>query len=120
MFKSNWVKSTLILIPGLLVILCKFILQYFNMQINFYPGFFIVSAIITLIGMYLVGEFFFQGYKDIEKIILIMVLYLIISAVISFYLSYHNFLNLGTFFFDYGLYNILVIVLPILMMMMRS
>lgn len=114
MFKSNWVKSTLILIPGLLAILCKFILQCFNIHTNFYPGFFIVSAIITFIVMCLLGEHYFKGYKNNYKIFWVMVLYLIISAVISFYLSYYNFLNLGSFFFDYGLHNILVVLLPIL------
>lgn len=124
--KSPWIKSTLILIPGLLFITTNYFITNYNklpklfglsQRINI-PCF-VVFVILTLILLYIISKRCDDNKTDGSSVFFIMILYLFISAIscISYLvydtlthnsIFYHGLYN--NFIFYYSLHNAAVIV----------
>lgn len=123
--KSPWIKSTLILIPGLLFITINYFIENYNkppklfgLSQRFNIPCFVIFVILTLILFYIISKRCDDNKTEGTSVFFIMILYLLISVISCIsYVFYDNLKHDSIFYhglhndfiFYYGLHNAAVV-----------
>lgn len=112
--KSIWIKSTIILIPGICLILINYLLEYYGFKNKIY-GFNNIYIPFS-IGFSALFIYIFANYSENgSKMFFTMIFYLIFTAILCFVLLYYDLLH-GDLVLLFAFHNILIVVLLIVVL----